>query len=407
MDSQFERLVQTAIAEAKLGNKKKAKEILAGVVRQEPENARAWYLLSQVVEQPAQAVDCLKRVLAIDPDNAQAKERLERYLAEPEALIPKKSSGRILLWAALAVVVLCVGFPLCLLGAVAGYSYFAAPAALSAQVDKRATIDQALAATMAKIPTFTLAPSATVTRVPSPTPTEIPTQMPTLTPITAEPVQAAGVQPAAQQGQSGCVPRNNGVEAGSVTRVIDGDTIEAFVNGQTVTIRYIGIDTPETVQPGEEVQYFGPEAAEKNRQLVEGKNVFLVKDVSETNSVWAVAAICVGGGPVRAVRELRAGETGVCAGGDFPTGCGVRGDVFGGAASGAGAEGRDVGRDRGVAADAGELRSVVPDAVHSTGCAGSGLRGCAGEEFPGAAAGSTGVRSGWEWGGVRGVRMVK
>ena len=70
MNSQFEQLVQMAIAEAKLGNKKKAKQILAGVVRQEPGNARAWYLLSQVVEQPAKAVDCLKRVLAIDPDNA-------------------------------------------------------------------------------------------------------------------------------------------------------------------------------------------------------------------------------------------------------------------------------------------------------------------------------------------------
>ena len=122
------------------------------------------------------------------------------------------------------------------------------------------------------------------------------------------------------------------MEAGSVTRVIDGDTIEAFVNGQTVTIRYIGIDTPETVQPGEEVQDFGPEAAEKNRQLVEGKNVILVKDVSEKDSIWQAAAICVGGGPVRAVRELRAGQAGVHDGFNLPAGCGVRGDFPGGGA---------------------------------------------------------------------------
>ena len=68
-----------------------------------------------------------------------------------------------------------------------------------------------------------------------------------------------------------------------MTRVIDGDTIEVFVNGQTVTVRYIGIDTPETVNPKTGVQYFGPQASEKNRQLVEGKNVILVKDVSETD----------------------------------------------------------------------------------------------------------------------------
>jgi hypothetical protein len=61
MSSQFEQLVQTAIAEAKLGNKKKAKEILVGLVKQEPGNARALYLLSQLVEDPAQAADCGRR----------------------------------------------------------------------------------------------------------------------------------------------------------------------------------------------------------------------------------------------------------------------------------------------------------------------------------------------------------
>ena len=75
MGSELEQLIQMAIAEAKLGNRKKARSILADVVRREPENARVWYLLSQVVEQPAQAVDCLKRVLAIDPDNLQAREQ--------------------------------------------------------------------------------------------------------------------------------------------------------------------------------------------------------------------------------------------------------------------------------------------------------------------------------------------
>ena len=286
MSAQIEQLMQTAMAEAKLGNKKKAKEILAGVVRQEPGNARAWYLLSQVVEQPVQAEDCLKRVLAIEPDNQQARERLENYLSEPEELKPKKSSGRVLGWVALAVVA-CVGLPLCVLGAVAGYNYLAAPAALNAQVDKRATIDQALAATMALIPTYTMAPTKTATVRPSTTstgtPTSTSTKTPTITPTTAEPVNPSGVQQTEQSGLSGCVPRNNQLEAGTVTKVIDGDTIEAFVNGQTVTIRYIGIDTPKTVNPSTGVQYFGPEALEKNKQLVQGKNVILIKDVSETD----------------------------------------------------------------------------------------------------------------------------
>ena len=65
-----------------------------------------------------------------------------------------------------------------------------------------------------------------------------------------------------------------------VTRVIDGDTIQ-IEGGQKV--RYIGIDTPETVDPRTSVQCYGKEAAAKNRELVEGKRVRFEKDVSETD----------------------------------------------------------------------------------------------------------------------------
>lgn len=65
-----------------------------------------------------------------------------------------------------------------------------------------------------------------------------------------------------------------------VIRVIDGDTIE-IEGGQRV--RYIGIDTPETVDPRKPVQCFGKEASSKNKELVEGKQVKLEKDISETD----------------------------------------------------------------------------------------------------------------------------
>ena len=65
-----------------------------------------------------------------------------------------------------------------------------------------------------------------------------------------------------------------------VTRVIDGDTIE-LENGQKV--RYIGIDTPETVAPNKPDGCFGKDAANKNRELVENKYVRLEKDVNETD----------------------------------------------------------------------------------------------------------------------------
>lgn len=69
-------------------------------------------------------------------------------------------------------------------------------------------------------------------------------------------------------------------ETVKVTRVIDGDTIE-IESGQKV--RYIGIDTPEIVDPKKPVQCFGKEASNKNKELVEGKQVRLEKDVSETD----------------------------------------------------------------------------------------------------------------------------
>lgn len=65
-----------------------------------------------------------------------------------------------------------------------------------------------------------------------------------------------------------------------VAKVIDGDTIELDTKQK---VRYIGIDTPETKDPHRGVQCFGKEAYEKNKELVEGKVVQLMKDVSETD----------------------------------------------------------------------------------------------------------------------------
>jgi micrococcal nuclease len=63
-----------------------------------------------------------------------------------------------------------------------------------------------------------------------------------------------------------------------VSRVIDGDTIEVRIGGGSDDVRYIGIDTPETVKPGTPVQCFGPQAHDFNQRLVEGRTVRLVFD---------------------------------------------------------------------------------------------------------------------------------
>jgi micrococcal nuclease len=65
------------------------------------------------------------------------------------------------------------------------------------------------------------------------------------------------------------------VETAKVSRVVDGDTI-VLEGGRR--IRYLYIDTPETVKPGESPMCFGKEASEYNQSLVEGRNVILVPD---------------------------------------------------------------------------------------------------------------------------------
>lgn len=60
-----------------------------------------------------------------------------------------------------------------------------------------------------------------------------------------------------------------------VTRVVDGDTIEVRIGDRVEDVRYIGVDTPETVKPDTPVQCFGPRASSFNHHLVERRRVRL------------------------------------------------------------------------------------------------------------------------------------
>jgi micrococcal nuclease len=61
-----------------------------------------------------------------------------------------------------------------------------------------------------------------------------------------------------------------------VTRVVDGDTIEARIGGGVEDVRLIGVDTPETVKPGTPVQCFGRRASDFTHRALEGRRVRLV-----------------------------------------------------------------------------------------------------------------------------------
>jgi micrococcal nuclease len=64
--------------------------------------------------------------------------------------------------------------------------------------------------------------------------------------------------------------RAGGTASARLERVIDGDTIVARLDGREERVRYIGIDTPETVKPNTPVQCFGPQAHALNARLLGG-----------------------------------------------------------------------------------------------------------------------------------------
>lgn len=66
-----------------------------------------------------------------------------------------------------------------------------------------------------------------------------------------------------------------------VTEVVDGDTIKVSINGSVETLRIIGLDTPETLDPRKPVQCFGKEASNKAKAFLTGKTVTLEADSTQ------------------------------------------------------------------------------------------------------------------------------
>jgi micrococcal nuclease len=69
----------------------------------------------------------------------------------------------------------------------------------------------------------------------------------------------------------------------TVLKADDGDTIVVDMNGTKETVRFIGVDTPETHDPRKAVQCYGKEASDHTKAALEGKQVRLEADPLDTN----------------------------------------------------------------------------------------------------------------------------
>jgi micrococcal nuclease len=92
-----------------------------------------------------------------------------------------------------------------------------------------------------------------------------------------------------------------------VVRTIDGDTAEvAFTDREgaaRATVRYLGVDTPESVDPDEPVQCFGPEASHRNRAWATGRRVGLRFDRERVDPYGRLLAALVVDGQRRSLSE--------------------------------------------------------------------------------------------------------
>jgi len=70
-------------------------------------------------------------------------------------------------------------------------------------------------------------------------------------------------------------------QSGTVSRVVDGDTIDVQETGRTVRVRVLGVNAPEIAHDGTPAQCYGPEATARARGLALGKPVTLTSDPTQ------------------------------------------------------------------------------------------------------------------------------
>lgn len=94
----------------------------------------------------------------------------------------------------------------------------------------------------------------------------------------------------------------------SVVHVVDGDTIVvAGPTGGRETVRVLGINTPETVDPRRGVQCFGPEASAYTKARLTGRTVQLHTDTETRDRYGRLLARVMLDGESYALELLRLG----------------------------------------------------------------------------------------------------
>lgn len=84
-------------------------------------------------------------------------------------------------------------------------------------------------------------------------------------------------------GSAGLTASSFAVEIAEVVRVVDGDTVVLRRQNVLVVARLLGVDTPETVHPRKEVEFYGREASRFLANLLTGEQVAVVRERRRTD----------------------------------------------------------------------------------------------------------------------------
>ena len=165
-------LLQEAIDLMRAKQPKEALPVLVQYLRIHPDSEEGWFLLSYVIQDPEKKIDCMQRVLEINPENIQARERLQKLRdALPPEVEEEPEEKTFPLWAMLSLIVV-VGL-IIIVGGVWGFrALFGAPPTAMAPTAEIALVETTPTPTQkatyppgffaTATPTFTLTPSPTL-----------------------------------------------------------------------------------------------------------------------------------------------------------------------------------------------------------------------------------------------------
>jgi len=86
--------LQNGINAFKSGQKEEARKFFIAAIKENPQNENVWGWMYQVANSDVERVECLKRAIAINPQNVKAKELLNKLTAPPPLTAPPVNKQR-------------------------------------------------------------------------------------------------------------------------------------------------------------------------------------------------------------------------------------------------------------------------------------------------------------------------